>query len=233
MKHKDFNWDDIILEAEEDDLSSDDELSATDYAEAEDMDIEEGEPSEDTGETEEMDEDPLDDSEGEESDDPLDEDPLSDEEGGESGDPLDEDPLSGDESSDENPEDEQTDNAENNVVSDKQNVNLANDFIELYRRIDEIMNQLRTDCKTNVRYNSNMLVARKNMEKLKEITFDYLTNKFAKESYVSNLYQFNLIIQALNVNIELVDSILATNRKIAENEKSKKKTKKPKKENKK
>ena len=225
MKHEDFNWDDIILEAEEDELGSDDELSATDYADAEDMDIEEGEPSEEGGEEDPLDEDPLSDEEGGDED-PLDEDPLSDEEGGEE-DPLDEDPLSDDggEGSDENPEDEQTDNAENNVVSDKQNLNLINDFIELYRRIDTIKNQVRTDCKTNVRYNSNMLVVKKNLDKLRELTYDYIINKFAKETYVTNLYQFNLIIQALNVNIELIDSVLANNRKFKEEKSKNKKTK--------
>lgn len=237
MKYDDFTWDDIVLEAPEDDFEED-ELSASDYTDAEGMDIEEDDLDgldEEGGGGDEL--SAADYTAGEEdaAADPADEDPLADDagaEGGEEdplageGDPADEDPLADDagEGSDENPEDEQTDNTESDVVSDKQNKNLVNDYIELYRRIDEIMNQIRTDCKTNIRYNPNMLVVRRNLEKLKLITYDYIINKFAKETYVANLYQFNLIIQALNTNIELLGSVLASNRKFKEaNSKDKKK----------
>lgn len=229
MKHNDFTWDDIILEAPGDEDLGDD-LSATDYADA-DFGMEEGDPSGEEDMTSE--EEPVEGEDVEGEDDVLDEDPMAeDEEGtgeegddmGGEGDPLDEDPM--DDSSGETTDEEQTDNTETDVVSDVQNINLVNDFIELYRRIDEIMNQIRTDCKTNIRYNPNMLVVRQNLTKLKEITYDYITNKFSKESYVSNLYQFNLIIQALNVNIDLLSSVLASNRKAKEKDKSKKKKKK-------
>ena len=221
MKYNEFDWKDIILEAPGDDeLDTGDELAATDYAEA-DVDVEEGDPGDEApeepaGEEEgdPADEDPLADEEG----DPADDDPLADEEG----DPADEDPLA-DGESEESPEGEQTDNAENDISNDIQNKNLVNDYIELYNRIDTIMNQIRTDCKTNIRYNPNMLVIRRNMTKLKEITYDYITNKFAKESYVANLYQFNLIIQALNVNIDLLSSLMDSNRKAKEAEKNKNK----------
>ena len=237
MKHDDFTWDDIILEAPGDEL--DDELSATDYT---NTDVEEAEPaSDDPFDGDPADDDPLgDEGDGESTDDdpfdgdPADDDPLDDEGDTEStdDDPLGEDPADDDPLSDDNPEgdtdtttdEEQTDNAENDVISDKQNINLVNDFIELYNRIDEIMNQIRTDCKTNIRYNPNMQVVRRNLTKLKEITYDYITNKFSKESYVANLYQFNLIIQALNVNIDLLSSVMASNKQF--NEKNAKKTNK-------
>lgn len=221
MKFDDFNWKDIILEAPGDDeVETDDELAATDYAEA-DVDVEEGDPAEEESPTEE--------DESEDTD-PADEDPLDDE-GSEEGDaeeidPADDDPLADEEGTDDSEggeEEEQSDNAENNVNADKQNANLINDYIELYKRIDTIMNQIRTDCKTNIRYNPNILVIRRNMTKLKELTYDYITHKFAKESYVANLYQFNLIIQALNVNIELLSSLMESNRKEREKNKDKKK----------
>ena len=219
MKFNDFDWKDIILEAPGDDeAETDDELAATDYAEA-DVDVEEGDPAEEESPTDENEE--VDDA------DPADEDPLADEEteGGEDdADPADEDPLADEEGgsdSEGDQEEEQSDNAENNVNEDKQNANLINDYIELYKRMDTIMNQIRTDCKTNIRYNPNILVVRRNMTKLKEITYDYITHKFAKESYVANLYQFNLIIQALNVNIELLSSLMESNKKEKLNKKRK------------
>ena len=144
-------------------------------------------------------------------------------------DPLNQDPMGDSDAGDnpdENPGDEQSDNVESDVTTDKQNINLVNDFIELYNRIDSIMMQIRTDCKTNIRYNQNMIVVRRNLTKLKEITYDYIINKFTKETYVSNLYQFNLIIQALNVNIDLLGSVLESNRKAAGKEEDKKKQKK-------
>lgn len=211
MKYEDFNWDDIVLEApgdeaEMDTEGGDDELGPTDYTEADDMEIEEGEPEEE----------------------PAAEEPEGDEEN-----PEDlESPDLGEEG-DGNQEEEQMDNGdESDVLTDKQNKNLVNDFIELYRRIDEIMNQIRTDCKTNIRYNQNMIVVRKNLIKLKETTYEYITKKFTKETYVTNLYQFNLIIQALNVNIDLLSSILASNKKMQE-EKNNNKKKKPDKKSKK
>ena len=219
MKFNDFDWKDIILEAPGDDEAEmDDELAATDYAEA-DVDVEEGDPAEE--------ESPTDENEEGDDADPADEDPLSDEEtedGEDDADPADEDPLADEEGgsdSEDNQEEEQSDNAENNVNEDKQNANLINDYIELYKRMDTIMNQIRTDCKTNIRYNPNILAVRRNMTKLKEITYDYITHKFAKESYVANLYQFNLIIQALNVNIELLSSLMESNKKEKLNKKRK------------
>lgn len=229
MKHNDFTWDDIILEAPGDEDLGDD-LSATDYSDA-DFGMEEGDPSgeEDMGAEEE----PVEGEDVEGEDDVLDEDPLAEDEGtgeegdemGGEGDPLDEDPMD-DGSGDETTDEEQMDNTESDVSSDIQNIHLVNDFIELYRRIDEIMNQIRTDCKTNIRYNPNMLVVRQNLSKLKEITYDYITNKFTKESYVSNLYQFNLIIQALNTNIDLLSSVLTSNKKAKEKNKPNAKKKK-------
>lgn len=233
MKYEDFNWNDIVLEAPEDEFEED-ELSATDYADADGMDIEEGDPAAEDEELEAddytedpADEDPMaEDEEGEDTD-PADEDPMDE------GDPADKDPMAedGEEGSDENLDEEQTDNTENNVASDKQNANLIKDFIELHSRIDEIILQIRSDCKTNIRYNPNMLVVRKNMEKLKEITYDYIVYKFSKESYVANLYQFNLIIQALNTNIDLFSSVMASNRKFqeAQGKNNKKKAKQDKK----
>jgi hypothetical protein len=219
MKFNDFDWKDIILEAPGDDEAEmDDELAATDYAEA-DVDVEEGDPAEE--------ESPTDENEEGDDADPADEDPLADEEtedGEDDADPADEDPLADEEGgsdSEGEQEEEQSDNAENNVNEDKQNANLINDYIELYKRMDTIMNQIRTDCKTNIRYNPNILAVRRNMTKLKEITYDYITHKFAKESYVANLYQFNLIIQALNVNIELLSSLMESNKKEKPNKKRK------------
>jgi hypothetical protein len=213
MKFEDFSWEDIVMEAPEDEnLEGDDDLGPTDYTETEDMDIEEGEPPA---------EEPT---EGEETEDMGEEPAEGDDELGSPDDMSGE----GEEGLNEEEDTEQTDNeeTESENTTDIQNKNLINDFIELYRRINEIINQVRTDCKSNVRYNSNVTTVRKNLDKLKDVTYDYITNKFSEQSYVSNLYQFNLIIQALNVNIDLFASVLATDKAVKNKDKKDKKGKK-------
>ena len=207
MRFEDLNWKDIVMEAPEDvDDGGGEELSATDYTDAENLEIDEATPYD------EMDEG------GDEELDLGDEDEIG----------LDEDAVDEDENiDDETPEEEQTDNDEesNDIVSDKQNKYLIHDFIELYKRMDEILSEIRSNGKIKLHINPNFLVVRKNIEKLREVTYDYIIDKFAKESYVSNLYQFNLTIQALNVNVDLLDSLLKSAKLDKEKEK-KKETKK-------
>ena len=209
MRFEDLNWKDIVMEAPEDVDDGGEELSATDYTDAENLEIEEGNPDDDIS---------LDEGGDEELD-------LGDEE--EIG--LDEDAVDEDENiDDETPEEEQTDNDEESgdIVSDKQNKYLIHDFIELYKRMDEILSEIRSNGKIKLHINPNFLVVRKNIEKLREVTYDYITDKFAKETYVSNLYQFNLIIQALNVNVDLLDTIMKNAKLNKEKEKKKESKKK-------
>lgn len=207
MRFEDLNWKDIVMEAPEDvNDGGGEELSATDYTDAENLEIDEAAPDD------EMDEG------GDEELDLGDEDEIG----------LDEDAVDEDENiDDETPEEEQTDNDEesDDIVSDKQNKYLIHDFIELYKRMDEILSEIRSNGKIKLHINPNFLVVRKNIEKLREVTYDYIIDKFAKESYVSNLYQFNLTIQALNVNVDLLDSLLKSAKLDKEKEK-KKETKK-------
>ena len=207
MKFDDFNWDDILMEAPEDefeDEGGEEELGPTDYTDAENLEIEEEEPTDeegtDTGEDSGEDEEGLDD-EG-----------------------------TGDEESleDESPDEEQTDNDDvsSDIVSNKQNKYLIHDFIELYNRMDSILFSIRSDVKMTIRINPNHRIVRQNIEKLRQLTYDYITDKFTKESYVSNLYQFNLIIQALNVNLDLLDEMSKALKVEDKNKKTNRKAKK-------
>ena len=216
MKFNDISWDDIILEAED---TPEDTLSATDYNEAEDMEIEEA-GEEDLGPSDYSEEEAEENS----TDENLDEEPV---EGEEQSDELD---STGDESLDDNPEsdsietpeEEQTVNEEENI-SGQQNKYLIQDFIELHTRIDEILDKLRSDKKLNSFVNPTYTQVKKNLNKLKDVTYDYITDKFVKATYVSNLYQFNLIIQALNINIQMLENSL---KKMDGGKNNKKKTKK-------
>lgn len=199
MRFEDLNWKDILMEAPED-AGGEEELSATDYTDAENLEIEQGSPD-----------DELDDEldiEGDDEDLDLDVGEEGDLESvGEDEENLDDETL----------DEEQTDNGEesDDIISEKQNKYLVHDFIELYKRMDTILTEIRASGKVKLHINPNILSVRKNIEKLKEVTYVYLTDKFAKETYVANLYQFNLIIQALNVNVELLDAVIknTTNKK--------------------
>ena len=104
----------------------------------------------------------------------------------------------------ENSNDEQMNNDDQNKDNEN-NKFLIKDFLELYNRLEEIIEKINSSEKfkfsRDVVYNK----ARLNIEKIKDMLFDYITQRFNKESYVSNLYHFNLVIQAININIAMIE----------------------------
>lgn len=206
MKFNDFNWEDIIYEAPNEPEEADDGLSATDYSDESNLEVDDVSAEEDLGaedytemENEEGDE-PADEEGGEEM--PEDQDPMAegeeDMEGemGEGEEGMEDDSL----------DDEQQDNAENDHQS-QQNKYLAHDFIELYNRQKEIIDKIRKDNRLNAFTNPTTAQVKRNLEKLSQVTYDYILDKFSKETYVANLYQFNLIIQAMNLNIQMLEEV--------------------------
>ena len=177
---------------------ADDDLGPSDYGDEENMD-DTGE--EDTGDVGEEDIDTGDDI-GDPGDDP------------------------GDATDDETSEGEQTDNTENS--DDKENNKfLINDYIELYRRLEEIIEKLSVSEQAKLNKDPVFNKVRDNLEKIKKVTYDYITTVFNNESYVSNLYQFNMIIQNININVELLNNsyIARSNQKNEKDTKRKKKRK--------
>ena len=209
MKFNDFNWEDIIYEAPNEPEEADDGLSATDYSDESNLEVEDVSAEEDLGaedytemENEEG-EEPADEEGGEEM--PEDQDPMAEGEEGEMG----EDGLEGEGEEgmeDDSLDDEQQDNAENDPQS-QQNKYLAHDFIELYNRQKEIIDKIRKDNRLNAFTNPTTAQVKRNLEKLSQVTYDYIIDKFSKETYVANLYQFNLIIQAMNLNIQMLEEV--------------------------
>lgn len=206
MRFNDFNWEDIIYEAPNEPEEADDGLSATDYSDESNLEVDDVSAEEDLGaedytemENEEGDE-PADEEGGEEM--PEDQDPMAegeeDMEGemGEGEEGMEDDSL----------DDEQQDNAENDPQS-QQNKYLAHDFIELYNRQKEIIDKIRKDNRLNAFTNPTTAQVKRNLEKLSQVTYDYILDKFSKETYVANLYQFNLIIQAMNLNIQMLEEV--------------------------
>ena len=200
MRIDDISWDSIILEAPNNKKNNEEELTNDDYEDA-DMNIEE----------DNMDEE----SESENTDKNTDND---DEENPEENNDIETDDSSDNDTEsnpdvdvDEKVEDEQNDSGDEQNVDDTQNKYLIRDFIELYNRIDEILNTLIKDKKLNSSINPTYRQIKHNIEKIKDVVYDYIADKFVHETYISNLYQFNLIIQALNINIQMLETNLKRN----------------------
>lgn len=119
-------------------------------------------------------------------------------------DPTTEPNKEGDGSGDvENSNDEQMNN--DNDQDNENNKFLIKDYLELYNRLEEILEKITSNetfkFSRDVVYNK----ARINIEKIKDMLFDYITLRFNKESYISNLYHFNMVIQAVNVNVAMIE----------------------------
>ena len=200
MRIDDISWDSIILEAPNNKKNNEEELTNDDYEDA-DMNIEEDNMDEES-ESENTDKNTNND--GEEN--PEENNDI------ETDDSSDNDTESNpDVDVDENVEDEQNDSGDEQNVDDTQNKYLIRDFIELYNRIDEILNTLIKDKKLNSSINPTYRQIKHNIEKIKDVVYDNIADKFVHETYISNLYQFNLIIQALNINIQMLETNLKRN----------------------
>lgn len=195
----DYNSDDLGgADDTGDDTGGDEDLGPTDYNEDSDDNT-----TDDTGDnSDDLDTD----------DDGGDDDLDTDDDGGgddldsleaDAGDPTTE-PTDDDSGNVENSNDEQMNNDDQNKDNEN-NKFLIKDFLELYNRLEEIIEKINSSEKfkfsRDVVYNK----ARLNIEKIKDMLFDYITQRFNKESYVSNLYHFNLVIQAININIAMIE----------------------------
>lgn len=200
MRIDDIRWDSIILEAPNNKKNNEEELTNDDYEDA-DMNIEEDNMDEES-ESENTDKNTNnDDEENPEENNDIETDDSSD----------DDTESNPDVDTDENVEDEQNDSGDEQNVDDTQNKYLIRDFIELYNRIDEILNTLIKDKKLNSSINPTYRQIKHNIEKIKDVVYDYIADKFVHETYISNLYQFNLIIQSLNINIQMLETNLKRN----------------------
>lgn len=194
---------------------ADDDLGPSDYGNEEDVDAQASDVGEeDTGGGDELeaqdygDEDNIEDT-GDSGEEDIGDDMGDMDAGGndmDMGDDIGGDDTAG--TDDESSTDEQTDNENTDENSDDKENNkyLIRDFIELYRRIEEIIEKLNISEQAKLNRDPSFNKVRENLEKIRKVTFDYIVDVFNKESYVSNLYQFNLIIQNINANIELLDN---------------------------
>ena len=185
----------IVTEAPED------AMEPTDYAAAEkEMNDanQDGKPdpgTETADETADEDMEPEDytDTEGEDienADNPM------DEETGEEGETTDTENGVGDETTEEPMPEENGDKTKNTF--------LIRDFMNLYFTSLNLVEKVNNIKKTSLIKNKIYLQVAKNINEMNDTLYDYIVNNFSNNSYVFNLYQFNLFLEVLNVNVEML-----------------------------
>ena len=188
----------IVTEAPE---APEDGMEPTDYAAAEkEMNDanQDGKPdpgTETADETADEDMEPEDytDTEGEDIenvDDPM------DEETGEEGETTDTEDGMGDETTEEPMPEENGDKTKNTF--------LIRDFMNLYFTSLNLVEKVNNIKKTSLIKNKIYLQVAKNINEMNDTLYDYIVNNFSNNSYVFNLYQFNLFLEVLNVNVEML-----------------------------
>ncbi len=116
------------------------------------------------------------------------------------------DPLADDESTDDTTDDE---TPEEEPVPDQQgdkskNTYLIRDFIDLYYTINNIIEKLNNVSKTDLIKSKVYLQVIENLTESSNILYDYIVHEFNAKSYIFNLYQFNLFLECVKVNIEII-----------------------------
>ncbi len=184
------------------------DMGSTDYdAAAAEMDDADQDGAADEGtETAENDMGADDYSEDEAEDDTLEEDPAAAEEDGTEGDDLEADDYSeeGDgESTEDEPVEEDEPVPDDNGDKSK-NRFLVREYIQLYHDVENIIKKLNNNHKTNLIRSEIYLQVSNNLADMNDMLFEYLKNDFSHKSYLFNLYQFNLFLEFINVNAEIM-----------------------------
>jgi hypothetical protein len=108
--------------------------------------------------------------------------------------------------------DETTDDTEEggdstNTDDIKKNSLLIKDFVALYKLVDSINDRLGDVKKSDILTSSIIIQVMKNFSTMGEQVFDFIQGNFTKNSYVNNLFQYNLFIEAIKINMEMLKKI--------------------------
>lgn len=131
-------------------------------------------------------------------------DDFSDEDDSES---TSEDDDSGDYSDDDRRSDDESSISKDIVSTDpEKNKLLIQDFLNLYYFSKNILEKLSVVDKGDMVVNSIISQVTHNITLLRSKLYDYIVHSFS-EKYIHNLYQYNLFIQGMNINIEMLKKI--------------------------
>lgn len=101
-------------------------------------------------------------------------------------------------------EDEMEDEIPESNGDKKGNSILIKDFITLYYGLDGIIKKLNNNTKTNLIKNEIYFHVIHNLTDVNETLYEYIVSTFNNNSYVFNLYQFNLFLECIKINVEIL-----------------------------
>jgi len=81
---------------------------------------------------------------------------------------------------------------------------LVREYIQLYYDVENIIKKLNNNHKTSLIRSEIYLQVSNNLTDMNQMLFEYLKNDFSHKSYLFNLYQFNLFLEFINVNAEIM-----------------------------
>lgn len=103
---------------------------------------------------------------------------------------------------------------DNNVLK---NYSVLNNFEKLYNLTKEVSDSMDSVVMPTKLQNTVLAQALKNLNSIKEFIVSYVKFQFSSDNYAQNLYYYNIVLQALNLNLEL----LKRNRDLEETKQSK------------
>ena len=81
---------------------------------------------------------------------------------------------------------------------------LIREYINLYNHLTTIIKKLNNKSKTEILSNKVYLQVINNLTDIQLVLYKYIRDDFSDKSYVFNLYQFNLFLEFINVNAEML-----------------------------
>ena len=175
----------------EDDVDGDKEDESTSDSENTDSD----DSGEDDSDTDKNDSE-SDDGEGE-----------SEEESSDDGDTSgDESTQEGEPESDQSPEQDEGKNSKVNTIV------LLDNFISLYRMIDNTIKKIAESRKNNILASVTFNQVRANLERLAGVVYKYITLYYDGNDHALNLYNFKYFMEILKLNLEMIRKVTSTNK---------------------
>lgn len=118
--------------------------------------------------------------------------------------PSDETDTESEEDVDDTSEIQDEESSENNNVK---NYNLMKDFSRIFYLVSDMMKRIDGLIYAKPIQNSVVAQVSRNLTNIKSSIVQYVKYKFSTNSYTANLYHYNIIIQAIKINVEILNKI--------------------------
>lgn len=101
-----------------------------------------------------------------------------------------------------------TESDDNGDVTENQNNKvLIGDFVELYHRCRSLLQKIDGIEKNNLVINQIVIKVSSNLQIIESSLFEYIRTEANKRTYTQNLVRYNLYIEGLRINVEMLEKI--------------------------